>query len=279
MNLLIATYLDECHQLRAGKTYRDYKGRLTLFDQFIPEKPEWTRQLTVSYLLHLKAGGTGSASIFLHETTIKTFYSWLVITGHLPLNPLQGKPIMPYTSPKRDEDFAFTVKEYEAVKKFCRKHERYKEWYGAVLVGWNTGLRLADVMRLGREHISKNVLTVEPQKTVRFHKIIKMPISKEMTDWLDGFQELPERFFPSLYNRYQGCDASVSQQFGRICRACYVSGKAFHGLRHAFLSRHLNAGVPISIISSMTGQTMKVLQRYSHVTVEDQRKALERMVA
>jgi integrase len=70
---------------------------------------------------------------------------------------------------------------------------------------------------------------------------------------------------------------TLSMQFIRIAEKARAHGKSFHCYRHAFVSRMLTAGVSAEMVSTMTGQTLKQVMEYLHVSLEDKHAFLRRI--
>ena len=116
-----------------------------------------------------------------------------------------------------------------------------------------TGLRRADVARIGRQHIKGDVLEIVPQKTAR-------------TTGVTVHQRLPQALLDSIRaTKLTGTDALVVTDYGRpftaagfgnwfreICDEAGVSGSA-HGLRKAGAVRAAEAGATSQELMALFG--------------------------
>lgn len=280
MNPLITDYLTEILATRSPKTAEDYQERLKRFSAFLRDRP-FTRQVAVNFLLSLREKQFGEASISLHQSTLKSFYGWLASTGAIAQNFMDVAPLPAYRSNHRDNDFPFTEDEYGRIKAACLKIQNADHlfWHDAVVAAWNTGLRLRDIAFLNRSQVdlAERKITVIPNKTRRFNKAVEIPILPELFETLERNTCVP-LFFPEMASSYgKSGNKALSVFFGRLLKSLEIEGKSFHSFRHRFSSALLNVGTPVSVVSSITGQTMKTLQRYSHVPMEDKRRAMQMM--
>jgi integrase len=280
---LLQSYLKEIESTLAPKTVADYSARLEKFAGWAGERPQFNRQTALGYLTYIRDIQTGKASVAAHKVALSAFYTWLVENDHLTRNPVRDLAIGRYRSKPKADDAAFTPEEYARIKEVCRGLKPYQSyWLGAVIIGWNTGLRMGDIACLERDEVDMEGerLRIMPNKTKRFDKILEIPMSDEVWAYLTCLAKWDgDRLFRNMCEQYATDGAkSLSKQFERICAKAGVKGKSFHCLRHALTSRLMNSGAPIAVVSSITGNTMQVLQRYSHVSHDLRVKALEAVV-
>lgn len=274
---LLSAYLNEIESTLAPKTVADYRARLLKFAVWAGDKPKYDRSTALRFLTYLRDMQTGKASVAAHKVALSAFYTWLVENDHLTRNPVRDLAIGNYRSKPKPDDAAFTAEEYAKIKAVCRGLKPYQSyWLGAVIIGWNTGLRMGDIACLERDEVDLGGrrLRIIPNKTKRFDKRLEIPMSEELYSYiltlLPVEDMLPaQRFFPFMCEQYSHDGAkSLSKQFERICAKAGVKGKTFHCLRHTLTSKLMNVGTPISVISSITGNTLQSLQRYKHVEHE-----------
>lgn len=171
------------------------------------------------------------------------------------------------------------------------KQAKGTDWHTAILFGALTGLRLADVGGLswGQVDMAGQTLTIRPDKTDK-------PLAIYLADELHAHLATLERgvgkapILPTLHNRITGRNGGLSNEFGRLMKNASivatlgrektgkgrrVSGKSFHSLRHAFVSRTVASGAGDSVVKSMTGHsTDEAFRRYVHLGLDQQRTAL-----
>lgn len=280
MNARIQEYLNEIRRTRAAKTVQNYEEMLHRYSNYLRGRSDFSRSLAVSFLLSLQEKQFGEASVSLHQATLKSFFSWMVANGYLERNPFEQNPIPAYVSPKRSDSFVFTPGEYEKIKAACLKIQNpdHLFWHDAVVCAWNTGLRMQDIAYLDRGQVQllDRKITIRPNKTTRFAKVIQIPILPELYTVLEK-STLSPLFFPEMAKSYtRHGNKALSVYFGRLLKSLGIVGKSFHGFRHTVASRLLVKGVPPAIVCATTGQSLQTVQRYMHVPFEDKRNAIEK---
>jgi integrase len=162
---------------------------------------------------------------------------------------------------------AFTTAEVRAM---IDHKETPEEWRGAILLAAHTGLRLGDVVSLGRGHVEGTRLVIRPQKTQRDKKTITVPLSPPALAWIGDKQG---DFFPSLKGVKVG---TLSTNFTRIMERTGVprdvvetgditKRRSFHSLRHSFASWLAEADVHADIRQKLTGHSSsRIHQQYTH---------------
>lgn len=276
---LIKQFLKEFATRGSEKTLADYKARLTKFEAWRRSTgaTEFDKKNARDYLVHLHGNGTGPASVALHRATLSSFYSWLAENDIIPENPIRSLKYGKYRSPAKGNECTFTDDEYRILKDKLIGHEF---WHGAIIVGWNTGLRMGDIANLAWEQITmaERKIVVVPRKTKRFAKVVEIPILPELAEYLIARARESAFVLPQMQIEYAAADAKfLSLHFTRLCEGAGIKDKSFHNLRHSFVTRALSRGVPVPIVASCTGQTLQVINRYLHVRIEDKQKALEVM--
>jgi integrase len=197
-----------------------------------------------------------------------------------PLNPRKMPKIYSIPSPRR----AIAHEHYLRLLAAAKKLERNWQWFEAIVIGWNTGLRIQDVSNLKWEQVdlANDVITITPQKTRRFNKSLTIPIEPELRGVLAGMNRVNQFVLPTLAYHgmfYKGSAAYSASRYhlAKIFNdAKMPPGYSFHSLRHGIVTRMINNGVDAIIISSITGQTLEVIQGYAHVSIEAKKNALER---
>jgi integrase len=278
MNSLMADYIAEIRETRSPKTAGDYEERLARFSKYMHGR-DFSRQLAVAFLLSLKEKEFGEASISLHQATMKSFFAWMKLNGHIAQNFFEVNAIPAYRSKMRPDSFVFTEHEYNCIKAACLKIQNPEHlfWHDAIVCAWNTGLRLHDIAYLEREtvNLAERKITITPNKTKRYAKTLEIPVLPELHAMLEKNTFTP-LLFPEMAKSYsESGNKALSMFFRRLLDSIGIKEKSFHSFRHRMTSALLNAGTPISIVSSVTGQSFATLQRYSHAKLDDKRRYME----
>lgn len=278
MNEHIATFLREMEFSLATTTLQHYRVVMTRFDEYrtLMGHDGFTRNNVVNFLLDSKLK-LSISFVSQMESILKAFYSWLADSGVIPGNPINSRrQIVPYRSPLRPKDFAFTEKEYHKIRDYCKKEKSF--WYGAVIIAWNTGLRLKDVAEFHFDScdFDQKIIKVTPSKSIKQQKVLEIPMTPELYSYLvKRFVEAANgHVLPEMYRRYHSGGNGLPNDFTKICQRLLIYNKSFHSFRHSMTSRLLNKSVPLSVIGSITGQGIQVLDRYSHVSMEQKKEAL-----
>lgn len=212
----------------------------------------------------------------------KYFLEWCVDQGELEVNPVALKKL-PKIKMNKPDKHPFTWEQYHRVLKAV-SHFEHKPWAcvwpAAIAVGWHTGMRISDCATLAWANVSfdDRMITVWPKKKESVREQLYIPIEPDLYDLLlTRFnQRKPDAQYVNyeLYASYSMGDSALVAQFRLICDYAGLPNHSFHSLRHGFVSRLINAGVDPIIISTMTGQTLEVIQGYSHISTEAKMAAL-----
>lgn len=141
------------------------------------------------------------------------------------------------------------------------------EWQGCILIAAHTGLRMGDVVRLGRENIDGDRIVVKTEKT---GKAVSIPITPPVMAWIG---KRSGAFFPNLSTKVPG---TLSTCFKNIMARAGVAEwidqpggirarRSFHSLRHSFASWLAEADVHADVRQRLTGHSSsRIHQRYTH---------------
>ena len=154
------------------------------------------------------------------------------------------------------------------------------DWYGAILAGWTTGLRLSDVTSLTWSSIDLEARVIR-MVTRKTQTPLVLPMHADLTSWIAsqprGIARAP--VFPSLYGRQTGGKYGLSRQFAAIVRAAGIAhkitertgagrtttSKSFHSLRHGTVSALANAGVAPDVRQKLVGHASAAIHaEYTH---------------
>lgn len=216
-------------------------------------------------LSKLKESGLKAATVNMDLAALRRALHSAVAGGLAKANAAVG--IKPLPQDDSTERAPFSAEE---VRKLIDHAKTPEEWKGAILIAAHTGLRLGDVVSLGREHINGTKIVIRPQKTKRSRKTITVPLSPPCLGWIGDKKGL---FFPSLSKRVPG---TLSTVFVRIMASAGVARdvtlpggikarRSFHSLRHSFTSWLAEADVHADVRQKLTGHSSGgIHQRYTH---------------
>jgi len=193
------------------------------------------------------------------------------------IQPSVGITMNPWDSiPRRKLDTnvrrALTQKEIDSVFAVAKGEVRR-----LFAIGLYTGLRLGDAVRFSWEDIKDGAIFIKTGKT---GAKVAIPIHPKLAEAIGerGVQTGP--VVPHLRQSYlTGGSSLISQRFRRLFTKCGIatsvksgSGVArpncgFHSLRHTFVSRCAEAGIPQSIIQALVGHSSaRMTERYTHLS-------------
>jgi integrase len=191
----------------------------------------------------------------------------------------------------QSERVAFTEAQYQRMLEVSRNAKKYHSfWPSAIIIGWNTGLRKGDVACLEWDKIDfgERIIRVWPKKKEAFNERLTIPMSKELDEHLRALLNncaYPEHalVLPDMKTWWIEYDSSgkigygpeLRREFRAIATEAGCPRMVFHCLRHAFVTRLLEADVHPIVIASMTGHSLDQLQNYAHVSLDKKRRALE----
>lgn len=127
----------------------------------------------------------------------------------------------------------------------------------AVALLYFTGQRISDVCRMRWSDIDDGVITVTPQKTRRYKKVLYIPIHSRLEAIL---AETP-RSLTTIICKANG-EPYTRNALGKVL-AKSIPGQVPHGLRKNAVNALLEAGCTVPQVSSITGQTMQVVEHYA----------------
>lgn len=153
------------------------------------------------------------------------------------------------------------------------------EYKALITIGYRTGLRMGDACRLKWSDFKKDgTLVVETSKT---GALVALP-AKPLLDELKAILGKPqgEYVLPEIAARYDRDPAGVSdwvcRYFARAGLTTNVKEKGwskarpdatYHSLRHTFVTRLMEAGVPSAVVRALVGHsTVQMQEHYTHVS-------------
>lgn len=226
---------------------------------------ELTRDQMRKALAKLHEGSLSAATINLSLRIFRSCLRQAVDDGLLVTNPATG--VERLAENDSVERAPFTAEE---VRRLIDHPDTSEEWRGMILLGAHTGLRLGDVVFLGREHIDGTKIVIRPKKTQRSRKTITVPLTPSCIGWIG---DRKGKFFPELSTKPA---STLSTQFVRIMSRVGIPSKiilpggieasrTFHSLRHTFASWLADGDVHADVRKKLTGHEDEGIHgRYTH---------------
>jgi integrase len=208
--------------------------------------------------------------------------------GYIDINPNTKNTVRPVKDEARNvEKDVFTREQLSELVKAAPS----KDWMGAILCAYYTGLRLRDIADLqwSAVDLEGRIIKVTTRKT---GKTVTVPIHPQFAAWLDkqtrGIGKAA--VFPTLAGKAGGGKSGLSMAFRRIMEGAKIKGRllreangvgrsqsslSFHSLRHGFVSAMANAGVAQELRQKLTGHASAEMNaQYTHHELESLRAAV-----
>jgi integrase len=154
-----------------------------------------------------------------------------------------------------------TVDQVREIAQHCSEQAQAAIWFALL-----TGARRGEIFLIRAEHIGEDTITL-PASHTKTNRMRVIPIIPALRPWL---KHLP------LTITVDG----VKSAWRRARVTAGMEHVNFHDLRHSCASIMLGLGVDLYTISKILGHsTIQTTQRYSHLQVDAQRAALEKLGA
>lgn len=167
-----------------------------------------------------------------------------------------------------------TEAEYEAIKAYCKGNERWQTQLWLIILGYRTGMSLADCCHLRWEQVhysdtGPSFIDIRRMKMKRHGDAARclIPIipGSDLDDWLRKLMTVPR------WKRHDGVNDYVHQEaealfhvihrfstlqrnFQQIFQTVGIpKGKTFKCLRNSMASNLINSGMPIPLVCKITG--------------------------
>lgn len=192
---------------------------------------------------------------------------------------VQDNPWESLTRLKNDSHTRRILAENEVREILKDRDDGFAEVRVLVAVGLYTGLRLGDACHVRWEDVGKDEIRV---KTAKTGATVAIPIHPRFRDLLAGRKGRRTGFvIPSVARAYDEDSTSVTKMVTKVFKAAgiatafEVKGKrsvpdcSFHSLRHTFVTRAIEAGVPTAIVQAIVGHSTALMtEHYTHVRDE-----------
>jgi integrase len=293
----LTRWLDNNRGSVSPDTLRRYKDATDAFIKFLgPRANVRLNAITAGEIVRfrdglLSAGRSESTVNLLVTTILKSAFIAAVRDGLLSRNPIDSVRSL---RTEKTERGVFSPGE---VSRLVRAAEG--EWKTLILLGYFTGQRLRDCVKLGWQDVDvdRGRIIFNQQKG---RKRVVVPIHAELSEHLCKIA-LPEAthapLFPKLSKEKVSGWLGLSAQFRAIMdKAGIASGTArvrggktgrsvsvrsFHALRHSCISQMMNAGIAPEIRQRISGHSsLAIHEGYSHAewkTLDDAIQAIDRL--
>lgn len=218
-----------------------------------------TREKILIYFNHLKQSGNKSATI-----NAKMCYLSKLLTYAFDNRLIDYKPTIPYIKVKDNNKKRFlSANEYSLMLEYAYSNN-LTELYYALAIGYNTGIRISNILALSPEVIDNGYIRVWENKTNK-------PYSVPMNDTL----KLILADFKGFTLNYR----QIQYQFTNMIKALQLDTTiTLHTLRHTTCSRMVEKGIALPVIQVlMNHKNLSTTMLYTHLSnkqLEDAVKVL-----
>ena len=158
-----------------------------------------------------------------------------------------------------------------------------------ILIGLHTGLRLGDACRLRWEAFKADGTIEVP--TAKTGALVKLPATALLRDLSKKKKKKNGYVLPETAELYERDNYAVSRRVTTVFRAAGLETVAtndkwhrdrpdatFHSLRHTFVSRCVEAGIPLEFIKALVGHSNATMtSHYSHISPEAMAAAFKKI--
>ena len=141
------------------------------------------------------------------------------------------------------------------------------------LCALNTGMRKSEILNLKWKDVDlkTNLITVTETKSGECRKI---PVNSQLKEVLESIEKYDS--CPYIFNRDGQKFGDIKTGFNRAVKRAGIEDFHFHDLRHTFASQLVMGGVSLVAVKELLGhKSIEMTLRYSHLSVENKRIALE----
>jgi integrase len=285
LDALIAAYLDpqssSLFKTRAPETQRTCRNILENFRREHGHKPLYrtdsrgqramllTRE-RMQRIVNSKAGTPFAQRNFLN--TVRVMFQWATSEGRIPDDPTLG-----VTREKVKTTGYRTWSEAE-IGRFEAMHAVGSKARLAFALLLYTGQRRGDMVKLGRQNIHNDVLTIDQGKTEGGEQAhLEIPLHPKLREIIDATPTVGVKTFLVTHFGKPYTAPGFGNWFRELCDAAGCHGVSAHGLRKATARRLAEIGCTAHQIAAITGHaTLKEVQRYTNAA-DRKRMAREAM--
>lgn len=187
-------------------------------------------------------------------TTInnKMMYLSKVLTYAQRTKLIQYKPYIPTMKIKATKEKALTKDEYELIFNYSKSDI---ELHTIIVLGYNTGIRISNILALSPKDIDNGYIRVYENKT---NEPYSVPMNESVKEVLQDFKG-----FTLNYRQ-------VEYRFKQMIKALKLDTTiTIHTLRHTICTDLVKKGVPLPVVQAlMNHKRISTTMRYNHLRNE-----------
>jgi len=253
LTAIMALYMTHSDTLRSEDTAKHHAARINTYLE--GKKASDAKAVAVKIINGLRADGYKPATINRSLGTLKKALSLAWDQEIIPIN--YGEKIKRLKEHNEREVFL----DMDQIKTLADKASMNVR--AAIWIAVYTGMRRGEILKMNDAEIGDDTLTILSGNTKTL-KRRTIPIVKPLVPWLTY---LPMKI---------GAEG-IKSGFQRARKAADMEHVNFHDLRHSTASLLIKKGVSLDVIRKILGHsTTKMTERYAHIEVEQQMKALKK---
>ena len=266
-------------------TLRNYATDLRAFIDFMEKEGgdplQADRHTLRRHLARLMELNVASGSLTRKVSTVRGFYRYLELAGHLEVSPFQGVrgPRRPRRLPSflNNEDVSALVSAPETNTPLGLRDRALMELLYAA------GIRVSELVGLGTADVAlrDGVLRVRGKGRKERVVLIGRPARRALAAYLrEGRPRLAAGAEAALFLNHKGGRLSARGVEGLVRKYALAAGldqRIFpHLLRHTFATHMLEGGADLRVLQELLGHaSINSTQIYTHVTEQAKRRAIE----
>jgi integrase len=285
LDALIAAYLDpqstSLFRTRAPETQRTCRNIIENFRREHGHRPlyrtdsrgERIMLLTREHMQRIvnsKAGTPFAQRNFLN--TMRVMFQWAIKEGRIPDDPTLG------VTREKVKTRGYRTWSEPEIERFEATHPVGTKGRLAFALLLYTGQRRGDVVKLGRQSVHNDVLTIDQGKTEGGEEAhLEIPLHPKLREIIDATPTVGVKTFLVTHFGKPYTAPGFGNWFRELCDAAGCHGVSAHGLRKATARRLAEIGCSANQIAAITGHaTLKEVQRYTQAA-DRKRMAREAM--
>lgn len=267
--------------------YRLYIKSSRIGDSILTELSPLPIQQYYNYLYEVNH--RGSNSIFSLHKVLRSFFNCCIENELITKNPCKALTIPGKKEYKSAKIETFSVEEIKKIMNTSENH--YLRML--IIFALGTGMRIGELMALKHKDITgttidvrttmsqhPNIDAVGKRTNVKDHQV---PKSKTSVRTVPISQKLYAMYKPGSPDDYIFTTpentildkSNVRKQWIKILKKADVPYRTFHCLRHTYITRLVQGGVPLAVVQNLAGHSeIAMTLRYTHIDQSDKEKAV-----
>jgi integrase len=269
VNSLVVAYLESpLFNTGAPETRRTRRSILENFREQHGDKPVFrigpsgqrTMMLTrehVQRIVNDKANTPFAQRNFLN--TLRAMFKWAAKEGRIPDDPTLG------VTREKVKTTGYKTWSEDHIARFEAKHPIGTKARLALGLLLYTGMRRSDVVKIGRQNIYNDVLTLDQGKTEGGEEAhLEIPVHPKLREIIDATPTVGVKTFLVTHFGKPYTPAGFGNLFRELCDAAECPDVSAHGLRKATARRLAEIGCSANQIAAITGHaSLSEVQRYT----------------